>query len=88
MLDKIISSIKAIAARVSYAKTISAVMRLPRPVAFFLIVALFVTGWHSPATLLAFAQAISALPEPFWTICYGLLGSIALTKLLRDKAGN
>ena len=60
------------------------IMSFPRPVAFFLVVLMFVYGWHSPASLLAFAHAISALPDQFWGIVGGLLASIGISKGIRD----
>ncbi len=65
-------------------KTADGVMRWPRPVAFFLITIMFVIGWFHPATLLAFAQAIAALPESFWTVVYIVLGSIGVSKGAND----
>lgn len=65
-------------------KTADGVMRWPRPVAFFMIVAMFMVGWFHPATLLAFAQAIAALPESFWTVVYIVLGSIGVSKGAND----
>lgn len=65
-------------------KAADGVMRWPRPVAFFMIVAMFMVGWFHPATLLAFAQAIAALPESFWTVVYIVLGSIGVSKGAND----
>lgn len=65
-------------------KNADGVMRWPRPVAFFLITIMFVVGWFHPATLLAFAQAISALPDHFFNIVYIILGSIGVTKFSKD----
>lgn len=78
---KLASSIGEI---VNNEKAADGIMRWPRPVAFFLIVIMFVVGWFNTGGLLAFAQAISALPSDFWTIIYIVLGSIGASKLSND----
>lgn len=60
------------------------IMRWPRPVAFFMLVTMFIVGWFNPTTLMAFAQAIAVLPESFWTVVFIVLGSIGATKLSND----
>lgn len=67
----------------TYNKSIDLVMRLPRPVAFFLICAMFVLGWNNPAIFLQYANALTALPEAFWAVVMLLLGSIAVDKFKR-----
>lgn len=65
-------------------KIADGIMRWPRIVAFFLMTIMFVVGWFNTAGLLAFAQAISALPADFWTAVYIILGSIGASKLGND----
>lgn len=77
---------KEILKQLSNGKVADGVMRWPRPVAFALMVAMFLYGWSNPAALLAFAQAISALPADFWTVVYIVLGSIGISKGANDIA--
>lgn len=67
-------------------KLATATMRWPRPVAFFLLVVMFVLGWSNPAGLLAFASALAAFPADFWNVIFILLGSIAGSKGIADIA--
>ncbi|GFM27155.1 hypothetical protein [Novosphingobium sp. PY1] len=64
----------------------TAIMRWPRPAAFFLLVVLFVVGWFNPLTLMAYAQALAAFPQDFWNVIFILLGSIAGSKGMADIA--
>lgn len=76
----------SISGAVSNDKAADGIMRWPRPVAFFLIVIMFVLGWYNPATLLGFAQALAAFPESFWNVIYIILGSIGVSKGANDIA--
>lgn len=67
-------------------KIADAIMRWPRPAAFFMLVVMFFVGWHNPVTFMAFAKAISALPNPFWDVIFLILGSIGLSKGANDYA--
>ncbi|MCK9529449.1 MAG: 3TM-type holin [Gammaproteobacteria bacterium] len=69
---------------ISNEKAADGIMRWPRPVAFFMIVIMFCVGWFHPATLLAFAQALAAFPESFWTVIFIILGSIGVSKGAND----
>lgn len=80
------NTVSAVTGMISNEKAADGIMRWPRPVAFFLTVAMFLIGWFHPATLLAFAQAISALPEHFWDVIFIILGSIGVSKGANDIA--
>ena len=72
---------------ISNDKLADGLMRWPRPVAFTLLIVLMIVGWHNPATLIAFAKGLSALPDRFWEVVFIILGSIATTKAARDFRG-
>lgn len=76
----------SISGAISNDRAADGIMRWPRPVAFFLIVVMFVFGWFNPATLLGFAQALAVFPESFWNVIYIILGSIGASKGANDIA--
>lgn len=80
------STVSKVTGLISNEKAADGIMRWPRPVAFFLTVAMFLIGWFHPAALLAFAQAISALPDHFWDVIFIILGSIGVSKGANDIA--
>jgi hypothetical protein len=65
-------------------KAADGIMRWPRPVAFFMMVVMFIMGWLNPIHFLGFANALAALPADFWTVCYIILGSIGISKGAND----
>lgn len=77
----VLESIKPI---LSNDKAADGIMRWPRPVAFFLLVVMFITGWFNPALLLSYATALAAFPTDFWNVVFIVLGSIAGSKIITD----
>lgn len=65
--------------------TADAIMRWPRPTAFFLITIMFVLGWYNPEKFTQFADACGKLPDNFYNIIYIVLGSIAPNKLIGSR---
>jgi hypothetical protein len=80
-IKKVISALKPLTDNDGMA---TGIMRWPRPVAFFLLVILFVVGWFNPTTLLAYASALAAFPQDFWNVVFIILGSIAGSKGMAD----
>jgi hypothetical protein len=87
MIDRLRTIWVAIRAKPRWNALLDAMMRLPRPASFLLLLVMFTIGWKHPEHLDAFAAALARLPDQLWTVIYILLGSLTVTKVVNAKLG-